>query len=255
MKKRGIKRPIQKRSKNRPTKSSKATEREHVERSESSAIAQPVAPPVDDPATMFGQTTTSPTDRQQAARTGAHAQRRAGGRPRAVDWDQPLTVVVVARALGVSKNTVRNMVQRGELRPIDGSFPLQFSREEVLRVASLSGTEVESIPNDGETAAAAFAAFRAGKPVRDVVIDLKIGPDQAERLLHRYVAMGGDMVLPGEVIRQIQEIGFMAGRQFNPYELPMILRDLLRRIEETDPEIRAARAAWGMPSAKVKANP
>lgn len=157
------------------------------------------------------------------------AGRRAAGRPRALDWDPPLTVVRVARALGVSKNTIRNMVQRGDIHPSKGLFPLQFSRDEVLRVASMAKVDAQRIPDDGEIASAAFVAFRAGKDVRDVVIEQKITPDQAERLLHQYVGMGGDRVLPGEVIAELQARGVMAGRPFDPYLLPDMMGESTKR--------------------------
>ncbi len=163
------------------------------------------------------------------------------GRPRVIDLSRPITVKLAAQALRVAPETVRNLVRRGDLQPVPGSTPMRFTREEILRVAAVAGVEVSTLPSDGELAAAAFAAFRDGKSVLDVVIEHKIPPDQAEQLLQRYAAMGGDMVLPGEVARRIQEIGFFQGRPVDPYELPEILQGLVNYCAELDPDAREAR--------------
>jgi hypothetical protein len=150
----------------------------------------------------------------------------------------------VALLLHLGKTSVHRMLARGDLHCIQGSSPIRISREEVLRVAALLGIEVKTIPTDGDIAAQAFRAFREGRTVRDVVIDCQISPDHAEELLQRYATLGGDLILPGEVAREIQALGFFQNRAVNPRELPQILGDLLAFCEQVDPEARAAREAW-----------
>lgn len=171
-----------------------------------------------------------------------------GGRPPFVDLGRRLTVQVASEALGVSGVTVRNMVRRGVLRPIEGSVPMTFAREELMRVAALAGVELKTAPTQGDLAARAFRAFREGKAVRDVVIEQNITPDYAEQLLYRYATMGGDLVLPGEAVRRIRELGFFRNRPIDPRELPDILEGLLSYCEELDPDAREARAATAPPT-------
>ncbi len=195
------------------------------------------------------QAIASPSPPAAPAENAAVRVRNPNGRPRTIDWNRPLSVSAVSRILRVAENTVRNFVKRGILRPLLGTSSTKFSREEVLRVAARYGIEVKTVPTDGEIAALAFVAFRDGKTVRDVVIDHKMHPDQAEELLQRYVSIGGDQVLPGEVVKQIQALGFFHNRALDPRELPQILQFLLSYCEQVDPEAREARAAWQKPPA------
>jgi len=55
-------------------------------------------------------------------------------------------------------------------------------------------------------AARAFELFRAGQDFRDVVIELRQSPERVRQLLREY-ALGSDLLIPAEILRQIEELG------------------------------------------------
>jgi hypothetical protein len=112
----------------------------------------------------------------------AHLQANSAGR---------LTRAGVAKLLGVSIGTVRNLEKEGALRTTkDGSVNL-FDPKEVAKLKATrdrAGARRAAPLSEGEIAAACFERFRQGVGVVDIVIELKIPPAKVRELLRQFFA-------------------------------------------------------------------
>jgi DNA-binding CsgD family transcriptional regulator len=98
----------------------------------------------------------------------------------------------VAKRLGVSIGTVRNLEKAGHLRPSKANGVNLFDPKEV---AALRGARDREHPGralrrdgEGEIAARCFDLFAEGKSVRDVVRELRLTPATARALRREYIA-------------------------------------------------------------------
>lgn len=114
------------------------------------------------------------------------------------------------------------------LHPRREGGKLLFDAEEVERAREhVRERPVRSA--DGELAARAAELFAAGKSTMEVVVVLRVTPARL-RELRRELAEPDDLIVPGDVVAEIRDLGFAgsgpAGR-LAPEDLPRILRRLL----------------------------
>jgi excisionase family DNA binding protein len=138
--------------------------------------------------------------------------------------DRPeLTRDEVAERLGVHKSTVRRLEGKA-LHPVRRGRRFVFDAKEVEALEARQTTQSPS--EDGEMAARAFELFEAGKTFRQVVIALRITPDRVKGLYRSY-AFDGDLVVPADMKRQIEQMGFGGeGYTLRAEDLPRFLQNL-----------------------------
>jgi hypothetical protein len=71
-----------------------------------------------------------------------------------------------------------------------------------------------------------WAAFRAGRTVVDVVVDLGVEPRVVQELLEQYTTATRCIVLPGDVVQDMQQLGFTVSAE----TFVTVVRGLLDRV-------------------------
>ncbi len=115
-----------------------------------------------------------------------------------------LTRKQVASRLGIAETSVRRL-EGTSLHPAHRGRFVFFDAQEVEGYAAEHGGGRKG-RDHGEVAARAFELFRAGQDFRDVVIELRQSPERVRQLLREY-ALGSDLLIPAEILRQIEELG------------------------------------------------
>jgi hypothetical protein len=135
-----------------------------------------------------------------------------------------LTRKQVAQRLGISETSVRRL-EGTRLHPIVRGRFVHFDRQEVETFAEKKSQD-RTKSDAGEVAARAFELFRAGKDLREVVIELRQTPERV-RQLHREYALGSDLLVPAAICREIENIGVgEEGRPWGPQDLLQLLQRL-----------------------------
>lgn len=122
--------------------------------------------------------------------------------PETRDW---LTRYEASDVLSVSLQTLANYEKRGLLHPQHAYRPdgrgaehrvIVYDPNELKKLALRLNRHV-ALPHDpGEMAARAFELFREGKSMEDVVVELRLLPDQVRELHEKRLNMGGaDLVI------------------------------------------------------------
>lgn len=102
--------------------------------------------------------------------------------------------------LTVSHQTLANYERRGDLHPNFAYRPdgrgaehrvIVYDPHELKKLAGKLRRHVVLPHDPGEMAARAFELFREGKSMEDVVIELRMQPDQVEQLHAKRMDMGG----------------------------------------------------------------
>jgi hypothetical protein len=107
--------------------------------------------------------------------------------------------------LSVSHQTLANYERRGDLHPQFAYRPdgrgaehrvIVYSPQELTKLAAKLRRHVTQERDPGEMAARAFELFREGKSMEDVVVELRLLPDQVRELHDKRLNMGGaDLVI------------------------------------------------------------
>ena len=129
--------------------------------------------------------------------------------------------------VGVSYNTIGNWAKKGLLHPAKEMRTLTngtvrevtvFALNEVMKIARRRD------PDDpGEVAARAFELFAEGRPLRDVVIQLRQAPEKVEALHEQWMSCGGaELVINAVAQRELE-------RLLGPFEG---VADLVQRVAE-----------------------
>lgn len=114
-----------------------------------------------------------------------------------------------AHHLQVSYAAIRRLEVAGELRAWAGRGAQQivYDPEDVMRVRAVARARLPDRSAEGELAARAYALFREGRTVSEVVIELRC-PPRLVRELYADHALPDDLIVPGEVLTRIHALGF-----------------------------------------------
>jgi hypothetical protein len=102
--------------------------------------------------------------------------------------------------LSCSQQTLANYERRGDLHPQAAYRPdgrgvehrvIVYNPHELKKLAIKLRRHVLQPRDPGEMAARAFELFREGKSMEDVVVELRMQPDQVEALYAKRLDMGG----------------------------------------------------------------
>lgn len=107
--------------------------------------------------------------------------------------------------LSCSQQTLANYERRGDLHPQVAYRPdgrgvehrvIVYNPHELKKLAIKLRRHVLQPRDPGEMAARAFELFREGKSMEDVVVELRMRPDEVEVLHAKWMDMGGaDLVI------------------------------------------------------------
>lgn len=100
-----------------------------------------------------------------------------------------------------------------------------YSASDAARLAGTLGRPLD----EGSAAAAAFERFDAGASVADVVIALRLTPEQARAWFEAWSSARRALVLDGAALAELRALGYAPT---NGAELVALVRELRRRVRE-----------------------
>lgn len=126
-----------------------------------------------------------------------------------VDTSTWLTCAQVSDLLGCSENTVRNWIRNNKLHPKkvtrahgNGVREVDAVDPQEVVAAAAGRRRVASIPGDeGEIAARAFELFDAARPLREIVVALRVSPEKISELHDQWIDLGGGDLVIGRAAR------------------------------------------------------
>lgn len=137
--------------------------------------------------------------------TGAHKI------PETRDW---LTRNEASDLLSCSLQTLANYERKGILHPQRAYRPdgrgaehqvLVYDPRELSKLASRLNRQIASPRDPGEMAARAFELFREGKTMEEVVVELRLLPDQVRELHDKRLDMGGAQLVISATAKEALE--------------------------------------------------
>ena len=147
-----------------------------------------------------------------------------------------LTQTPAARRLGITVKRLEQLVSEGELvAAVDfyGRRRYDPAPIELMRARIRAGLKqaIKAVPagtGSGRAQALAFKLFSEGRPSREIVIETQLAPGVVLDLRRQYAVMGGDMLIPPDVLEEIRDMLDWRG-EASPHAFMKAFRARLRR--------------------------